>query len=260
MVDDASELDPATVAAELRHAELTATPVELLTARWPALTWVDARAVARERDRLRHDDGDAPIGYKLGWTSAAMREALGIDRPNWGTLWRSQLVDDAHVELGELIHPKVEPELVFRCTADVSADATVEEIAANGAWALGLELVDPRFPSFEFDWLDNTADNSSAARVVVGEFHRLAVPPAELSVEMTDGNARRNGLGSAAMDDPCAAVAWLGRSLAEVPAGLRAGDIVFTGGITAPFDVRAGETYEARCEELGAVAFRASDD
>jgi 2-keto-4-pentenoate hydratase len=75
---------------------------------------------------------------------------------------------------------------------------------------------------------------------------------------MSDGDAPRTGLGAAAMGDPCAAVAWLAQSLAEVPAGLRAGDIVFTGGVTAPFDVRTGTSYAASCAELGVAAFRAT--
>jgi 2-keto-4-pentenoate hydratase len=165
---------------------------------------------------------------------------------------------DGTVALGELLHPKVEPELVYRCGVDLPPQLTPAEVAAGGEWAVGLEVVDPRFPSFDFDWLDNTADNSSAARVVVGEFGRPETAAAELEVELVVGDERRTGSGSAAMGDPCAAVAWLARSLAEVPAKLRRGDIVFTGGLTAPFDVRAGVLYQVRCDELGAAAFAAA--
>ena len=68
--------------------------MELFTARYPGLTWHDARAIARRRDEMRRNAGETFIGYKLGWTSAAMREALGIDRPNWGTLWASQFTGE----------------------------------------------------------------------------------------------------------------------------------------------------------------------
>ena len=248
--------DPDAVAAELAEGERAAMPAPLLTGRWPDLTWTDARAVATARDRLRRRAGEAPIGYKLGWTSAAMREALGIDRPNWGTLWDTHRIDDGAVDLGELIHPKVEPELVYRGPGGLGADATAAEVAESGGeWALGLEIVDPRFPSYDFDWLDNTADNSSSARVVVGEFRPLTAP-AEVLVTFDAGGEPRTGTGGNAMGDPREAVAWLARSLAAEGASLAAGDIVFTGGLAAPFDLEAGATYTLRSPELPTLTLR----
>lgn len=248
--------DPDAVAAELAEGERAAAPAPLLTGRWPDLTWTDARAVATARDRLRRIAGEAQIGYKLGWTSAAMREALGIDRPNWGTLWDTHRIDGGAVDLGELIHPKVEPELVYCGPGGLGSDATAEDIAESGGeWALGLEIVDPRFPSYDFDWLDNTADNSSAARVVMGEFRPLA-EPAGVPVTFDAGGEPRAGVGGNAMGDPREAVAWLARSLAAEGASLAAGDIVFTGGLTAPFDLEAGATYTLRSPDLPTLTLR----
>jgi 2-keto-4-pentenoate hydratase len=243
-VIDAAEVER--LATDLRHAERSATPVELLTDQHPDLSWDDARAVARATDRLRADEGDTMLGYKLGWTSAAMRDALGIDRPNWGTLWNSQLADDGLVT-HELIHPKIEPELVYRVPASAVGVVPVgpQEVAGwNGEWALGIEVVDPRFRDYGFRWLDNTADNSSAARVVIGSFAMIdTVDLGAVTVDFSDGYDVRRGVGANALGNPCAAVAWLARSLRAEGTGLVAGQVVFTGGLTAPFDVRAGETY-----------------
>lgn len=249
--------DPEAVAAELEASERTAAPAPLLTGRWPDLAWADARAVATARDRLRRQAGETLIGYKLGWTSAAMREALGIDRPNWGTLWDTHRIDDGAVDLSALIHPKVEPELVYRSPGGLAPDATGAGVAeAGGEWALGLEIVDPRFPSYDFDWLDNTADNSSAARVVIGEFRPLA-EPAEAAVTFGAGGEPRAGVGGNAMGDPREAVAWLARSLAAEGASLAPGDIVFTGGLAAPFDLEAGAVYTLNSPDLGTLTLRA---
>jgi 2-keto-4-pentenoate hydratase len=248
--------DPAQLAAELDRARREANPIPLLTARFPELTWDDARAVARAGDALRIGAGETRIGYKLGWTSAAMREALGIDRPNWGTLWQSQVAHGS-LDLDSLIHPKVEPELVYRCGVDFDGEATAAAVAAApGSWALGLEVVDPRWPSFDFDLLDNTADNSSCAQVAIGEFASVTAP-AEVHVEFSDGASTRSGEGSNAMGDPCEAVAWLARSLAGEGSTLRAGDIVFTGGLTAPYDVGAGTTYSLVSGVLSGVELTA---
>lgn len=214
------------VAAELREAERSANPIELLTGRFAGFTFDDARRVARARDELRLGDGDVLIGYKLGWTSAAMRDALGIERPNWGTLWRSQVVSTT-VTHERFIHPKVEPELVWRCPDDLAGElgaATV--LASGGQWAVGLEIVDPRWPSYSFDWLDNTADNSSAGAIVISEFATLDAPES-IEIEFSDGHETRRGVGANAMGSPAEAVSWLCRQLALEGTGLRAGDIVF---------------------------------
>jgi 2-keto-4-pentenoate hydratase len=245
-------VDPAQLAAELARAEDTATPVPLLTSRFPSLSWSDARAIARSRDIERAEAGDIMIGYKLGWTSAVMRQTLGIEHPNWGTLWQSQLVRD-RLNLGTLIHPKIEPELVYRCGIDLDGDTTAPTVAASpGTWALGLEVVDPRWPSYQFDLLDNTADNSSCARIVVAQFGPLT-GPAEVHIELSDGTTTLTGEGSNAMGDPCEAIAWLARSLAGEGQTLRADDIVFTGGLTAPLDLAAGRRYSVRSPSLSRV-------
>ena len=118
---------------------------------------------------MRRADGDAQIGYKLGWTSAAMRDALGIDQPNWGTLWRSQGLEGV-VNLTPLRHPKAEPEIVYLAGRDIEGpNVTTDDVLSSAAgWAVGIEVVHPRYESFDFAWLDNTADNSSAGAVAVG--------------------------------------------------------------------------------------------
>jgi 2-keto-4-pentenoate hydratase len=244
--------DPLAVAEELRRAEQQVCRVGLLTHRFgDRFAWSDARSIAREVDRFRIGEADSQVGYKLGWTSAAMREALGIEQPNWGTIWQSQEVVGS-LDLDDLILGKVEPELVCRLDADVSMSASIEEVAAACAeWTVGLEVVAPRFGSFEFEFLDNTADNSSAARFAVGEFVRPAVDPATIDVAFSEGGVQRVGHGSAAMGSPLVAVHWLVGALAQEGSVLESGQIVFTGGLTAPFDLRGGLTLTASSEALG---------
>lgn len=248
-------LDIRRFASELRDAERSATALPLITEQAAGITWDQARAIARARDALRVEDGDTLIGYKLGWTSAAMRAAFGIERPNWGTLWESQ-VSSGDLDLRNLIHPKLEPELVFHAGTDLQGEVDAATVAGSqGLWALGLEVVDPRWPSFIFDFLDNTADNSSAARVAVGEVASVA-NPGDVTVDFGDGTTDRSGQGRGAMGDPFEAVAWLVRSLAAEGTHLRVGDIVFTGGLTPPLDVAPGVTYSLRAEAFDTIELR----
>lgn len=107
-----------------------------------------------------------------------MRRALGIDEPNFGTLWAYMRADDGLLDMARLIHPKAEPEFAFLADTTLrGADVTAEAVAGAGRWAVALEVVDPRWVSYDFDWLDNTADGSSAAAYVVGAFHRTTVSP-----------------------------------------------------------------------------------
>ncbi len=250
--------DPEALGLELFEAAQTAAPVPLLTERFPELSWEQARAVARATDAIRRRNGQIPVGFKLGWTSAAMRDALGIDRPNWGTLWDSHHRDGV-LDVESFIHPKVEPELVYRSPCDLWGPVTAADVAGvGGSWALGIEVVDPRFPSFTFKSLDNTADNSSAAAITVGTFNEVETSEVDqLTIEFSDGTEDRHGIGANAMDSPWVAVAWLVTQLDTEGAGLTAGDIVFTGGLTAPFDVVPGVTYSLHAEGLGQLHLKA---
>ena len=222
-------VDARSLAAELADAERDGRWVPLLSDRFGDLDWATARAVALARDDLRRASGDTQVGYKLGWTSVAMREALGIERPNWGTLWASQLVA-GHLDLRRLHQPKAEPELV----AEIGEDATPVR------WCLGIEIVNPRFASYGFDWLDNTADNSSCAHVALGAWVELDDDPAEVRVELDDGDSVRRGTGANVTGGPTASVGWLRDELTREGLALRPGDLVFTGGLTAPVDVVPG--------------------
>jgi 2-keto-4-pentenoate hydratase len=252
-----SPFAPGALAEELRTAERDRRGVALPTDRFPDFDWDSARATARARDDLRVADGDRLVGYKLGWTSAAMREALGIDRPNWGTLWASQVLGPT-LRLDTMIHPKVEPEFVYVAASPLSGEVTTGAVVdACAGWAVGLEVVDPRFPSFDFRWLDNTADNSSAAGVRAGRYLPAArlggADPAHFELTVTDGTEPRTGTGDRAMGSPVEAVAWLVRQLATEGLHLEAGHIVYTGGITAPFDLTAGFVYTASSQLLGST-------
>ncbi len=251
MADVSDEL-----AFELWTAEQIGGAVELPSTRFPGFTWEDARAVACAVDELRRADGHRLIGYKLGWTSAVMREALGIDQPNWGTLWDRQLTDGV-VDVSHLRHPKVEPELVYRTGRDLFGPAVdrSQVLDAADGWALGHEIVHPRFIDYRFTWLDNTADNSSSQAVVVGSFRHLDADPAEVEIVFGNQHESRSGRGAAAMGSPAEAVAWLVRSLHVEGSGLSAGDIVFTGGLAKPFDLVPGDHYHLRAMELDDVGF-----
>lgn len=255
---EASRDDPVRAAAlELDQAERTCVAIPRLSNRRSGLTKAEAWSIAAARDGLRTERGEFPTGYKLGWTSEAMRRALGIDEPNFGTLWAYMRVDGGILDLRRLIHPKAEPEFAF--LADTSLEGkgvTALDVVSAGRWAVALEVVDPRWTSYDFDWLDNTADGSSAAAYVVGDFHSSPVPPERFRLTMGAGDVSRQGAGESAMGSPAEAVAYLVRQLHDRGTALDPGMVVLTGGITAPVDLVAGQTVRVSSPELGSCEMR----
>lgn len=246
-----TDVDIAGLAEELHAARVARRPVDTLTSRVPQLTIADAYAVQDRGIALRQDAGEVVAGGKLGFTSVAMRRAMGVASPNYGWLTDAMLVHDGRVALDGLIHPKAEPEVAFLLGDDLARTASaVDVIAATAAVLPCIEVVDSRYEDFRFGPLDNIADNSSAGRVVLGP----PMSPAGLHLALVgcvlyaDGELIATAAGAAALDHPAAAVAWMARA-AEEP--LRAGHVVISGGLTPPLDLVPGATVTAVFDHLG---------
>ena len=193
-----------------------------------------AYAVQRRLTALRTGRGAARIGYKLGYTSQAMREQMHVDEPNHGPLLDSMLISDGRVP-ATLIHPRVEPEIALVVGTDL------RPVAARAA----LEVVDSIWRDYRFNLELNTADGSSAAGVVLGPqlaLDALDTVPVRL---IRNGDTVAEGTGAAAMGHPLLALGWLQRALAAEHVRLRPGDVVITGGLTAAVPIEQGDVVVA---------------
>ena len=247
------------LARELHIARLERRPTLPLTDRVDELDLDAAYAVQAAGLQLRVQDGETLIGGKLGFTSRAMQQAMGVDHPNSGWLSDAMLIHDGVVRLDTLIHPKVEPEIAFllkRCLIPPVHDADV--LHATRAVIPCLEVVDSRYRDFRFRALDNIADNSSAGAVVLGDPVRLT---ADIDLSLTgcavrvDGRLRETAAGAAVLGHPAAAVAWMAN---QASASLCAGHLVISGGMTGPVDLTPGTFVRADLDRLGSVQLRAA--
>ncbi len=206
----------------------------------------DAYRVQAMLMQRRLDRGERHIGWKLGYTSLAMRQQMGIGEPNFGPLTDAMLVASGDAVPGTVIQPRVEPEIAVRLGVDVDASASLADIAASVDAAVAcLEVVDSVWSGYRFRIEHNTADGSSAAHVVLGG----AIDADDLSTVKV--RLRRNGddvataTGAAASGHPLAGVVWLAEQLALTGRRLHAGQIVLTGGLTAAVPLDAGDCVEA---------------
>jgi 2-keto-4-pentenoate hydratase len=244
-------------AQALWTAERTATPMACLTDTHPALDEATAYAIQARKLALR---GSRPVGFKLGYTSTAMRQQMNIDHPNFGVLTEDHRVDEAegHVAAAPLIHPRVEPEIALLTGRDISGTGHNRHSIFRAVDAVlpALEIVDTRYHDYQFKLTDNISDNSSSARFVTGSPVALSTVPdlRLLGVLLwSQGRTLDHGIGANALGDPLLALAWLAGFLAERGEIIPAGSLILTGGLTRAHPATAGQTLIAEFASLGMV-------
>ena len=197
-------------------------------------------------------------GWKLGVTSRAKQAQVGVHEPIRGFLTADLALDIGEpLQTAEHIQPRAEPEIVFVMGAPLSGPHVTasDVLAATSAVAVGIEVLDSRYEDYRFTMPDVVADNASAGRYVVG----APVPASGIDLRLVGvvlehrGEVVATASGAASLGHPAAAVAWLVRSLAPAGEGLRTGDIVLSGGLTAAVPVVAGDVVVATIDRLGSL-------
>ncbi|MGK8507519.1 2-keto-4-pentenoate hydratase [Nocardia asiatica] len=247
------------LAANLAEAERSRTPLSPLTAAHPQIDVVDAYAIQLINIRRRVRNGARVVGHKVGLSSKAMQQMMGVDEPDYGHLLDDMLVSaDEPVPAGRYLYPRVEVEVAFLLGADLPGAQCTEAdvLAATTAVAPAIELIDSRIENWAIQLCDTIADNASSAGYVLGS-ERVA--PADIDITAIDAVLTRNGevvaegRSDAVLGDPVTAVAWLARKVASFGVRLRAGDVVLPGSCTKAIDARPGDEFVARFAGLGSV-------
>jgi len=242
-------------------AQRDAADIVKLTDAHPDMDLADGYAVQAELLRRWQAAGRRLTGYKGGLTSKAKMVQMGLDTPVFGVLIGDTCVPDGGViDMAELIHPKVEAEIAFVTSRDLSGEVSIDEVLDATEFVLpAIEVIDSRFKDFKFDIQSVVADNTSAARYVVGGAPRR---PAGLDLALLGVVMERNGelvgtaAGAAVMGHPAASVVALVSWLAQTGQALPAGSLVMTGGVTEAVAVNAGDHVTARVQDLGTVGVR----
>ncbi len=242
-------------AAELlRVAERDRVPITPLVELYPEIDVVDAYEI--QLLNVRHRNRDV-IGHKVGLSSLAMQQMMGVDEPDYG-----HLLDDMQLsgtaDASAYLYPRVEVEIAFLLSQDLPGEGcTVEDVLrATEFVAPAIELIDSRIIDWRIGLQDTIADNASSAGFVLGE---QRVRPSELDLCAVAATLRRNGevvaegRGDAVLGDPAIAVAWLAEKVAGFGVRLLAGDIVLPGSCTRAIDARPGDEFHAEFAGLGSV-------
>lgn len=217
-----------------------------------------AYAAQRAFVQSKLDAGERLVGYKLGLTSRNKQQAMGVDSPLYGRVTSSMLATYGEpIRFDRFIHPRVESEIAFLLKDDIEAPATVTSVLAATDLVYGaVDVLDSRYQGFKFSLTDVVADNASAGAFYLGPIARR---PDELELHLlgcvvrVDGAVVMTAAGAAVMGHPAASVAWLANQLAGEGEALRAGQLVFSGGVTAPVPVIPGGSVTFEFDGLGAI-------
>jgi 2-oxo-3-hexenedioate decarboxylase len=259
------KLDKATIdklAEHLENCELNAQDTLKITDDHPDMDWDDAYAIQDEIRRRKIARGTRIAGLKAGLTSFAKMKQMGVETPVFGFVTDyGAIPDGGDVKTKELIHPKVEPEIVFVMKHALKGPGCHigAVLAATDFIMPGIEIIDSRYRDFKFDLKSVIADNTSASRFVVGG--RIQKPDAvdmrTLGVVLEkNGEVVALGAGAAVLGHPATAIALLANHLGARGQEIPAGAMILSGGITEAVAVKSGDNITLRVQNLGSVSCR----
>lgn len=256
------------LAQSLEEAEKTRQPIGIFSHAHPDITIEDAYAIQREWMRIKCQSGRKVVGHKIGLTSKAMQDAVGIDEPDYGVLLDDMVEHDgATIQMSRFRAPRIEVELAFILDKPLSGpDCSLLDVLDATRYVVpALEILDARLHRVDpvsklgRKVMDTISDNAANAALVLGA-RPFRVHDFDLrwisALLFCNGGISETGVAAGVLGHPALGVAWLANRLAKYGESLAAGEIVLAGSFTRPIDVAAGDVIHADYGPCGSVSCR----
>lgn len=204
-------------------------------------------------------EGNPIIGVKLGFTSKAKMEQMGVNDLIIGQLTKDMFCSNGgSLDINKFIHPRVEPEVCFLLSKDIEEVLNAEEVKnyVSGV-AAAIEVIDSRYANFKFSLEDVVADNCSSAAFVTGVMNTnlpdLEPTPIELHI---NGEVVSTGNTSDILENPWNSLAEATRlaKLHNIP--LKKGMYIMAGAATAATFMKESQEISCHIEGLEPAFFR----
>jgi len=240
------------LATSLDTAWKTHTPIPPITESDGITDVKTAYAIQTHWTNMRLERGEKIVGRKIGLTSKAIQQQLGVSEPDYGTLWQSSFYEakdgKVNISASDFLQPRIEGEVAFLIGKSLrEPNITPKQILdATEACALGIEIVASRIADWKIKLVDTIADNASYGGFTLGPWDKQMRAADLAALAMTihhNGALAAEGLGSAALGHPATSTAWLANKLLEFGVSLEPGDVVISGGITKMLPVKAGDEF-----------------
>ncbi len=217
----------------------------------------DAYGISLDFLSRRLADGEKVVGKKIGVTSKAVQDMLGVHQPDFGFLTDWMFVEgDIDVDAKALIAPRAEAEIAFILKDSLNGPGvTAADVLAATEWiAPCFEIVDSRIRDWKISIVDTVADNASCGVYVLGaerlDPRGLDLPGLHVAVTK-NGEALSEGFGHAVQGDPAQAVAWLANTLGAYGVTLDAGDVILSGSLVPLAPAAKGDVFEMILSDAG---------
>ncbi len=227
------------LARQLLAAEQTGKPMRRLSDLHPEMDAEDAYDIQRRVVEFKKAAGEQVRGYKIGLTSKAMQKAVGIDEPDYGHVFASQVHESGStLSLAGLHAPRIEVELAFILDRPLRGlGVTISDVLAATRHVMpALELIASR-TELPRKLVDTLSDNAAGAGVILGG---RPVTPAEVDLRWLAAVLYKNaeivesGVSAAVLGHPAGGVAWLANRLGMRDLTVEAGQLLLAGSFTPP--------------------------
>lgn len=245
----------------LLQGRLGRAPARPISELLPDLTLEQAYGLQRRLEETLVGRGERVVGYKVGFTSAALQERYGVTEPVLGFLLASGVFGSGDaVPLARFVAIGVEVEIAFLLAADLAGPGVTPAsalLAVAGAMP-AFELIDFRLAGTPRG-VDVVADGVLTNAIVLG---RPLTPVGGLDLALEgvvfeqDGQVVATQTAAEVLGNPLVSLAWAANALGRAGRALHAGDVVLTGSISKVLQPAAGQSVRASFTRLGSVSCR----
>jgi len=243
------------IAEKLDQAALTAVACKQISTT-QKLDLNEAYAIQSISMGRRYIRGEKLLGLKLGFTSKAKMEQMGVHDMIWGRLTdKMKFLSDGDLNRKDFIHPRAEPEIAFLIRKEVDKELNLENVKEYvESVALAIEIIDSRYANFKFSLEDVIADNCSSAGFVLGEWKSPEVSIQNLPIQVRiNEQITHEGNTDAILGNPWESMLAISRLAINNGEVLKNGSIVLAGAATAASHIHAGDKISVTANGLGTV-------
>ncbi len=219
-----------------------------------------AYAIQAESIKRRVKRGERITGIKMGFTSHAKMEQMGVHDMIWGVLTDGMHIDNGSIiSIDRFIHPRAEPEICFITSEAIDREINMDEVQDFiGQMAPAIEIIDSRFRNFKFSLEDVIADNCSSSGYIIGDAQHFQQDIDKLAIEFwINDELVHKGSSTAILGNPVVSIIHASRLTAQYNFVIPRGAIILAGAATPAEYVKAGDQVTVSIERLGCVGFSA---